>query len=163
MINLFRFGNFHSFTVIFFMAFSSYSLANEQQTNLCDIFLNQAATNYNLSVQSYGLGQKKLKESKNNEPCKNLEAAFNQFATAFGGFGASISHADLGTRVCKGEDKKTADSYLKTIIKAYRTGATANYLTAGLHYKLCAETEPSVNSLIPAIPEVPELTTASEL
>jgi hypothetical protein len=114
------------------LVFATSSLANN-----CHKSLDYAASNYNASVDTYNQGQQHLEAAKKSNTCKNLENAFNKFATAFGGFGAGVSHASIAKSICNGADKNTAIEYLETIRNGYVQGARATYLSSGLHYKSC--------------------------
>ena len=93
---------------------------------------------------------------------------FNNFATAFGSFGASVSHADLAVQSCTGEQKNTVNEYLSTIVNAYQQAARATYLSSGLHYKHCAKTNKAkkleINAeILEEIREIEELELLEEL
>lgn len=119
---------------------------NSIAANNCDMFLGLAAANYNASVDIYETGYNKLEAAKKGNACQNLNDAFNNFATAFGGFGASISHVSQAKEICSGEKKKTAGKYFDAIRNAYIQGARATYLSSGLHYKSCKTSSATINA-----------------
>jgi hypothetical protein len=109
----------------------------------CDTFLSLAANIYNGAVDIYQEGYNSLQESKQANTCANLEKAVNSFTTAFGGYGASVSHISIAQSLCKGSKKNTANQYAEIISQGYQQGAIATYLSSGLHYKSCRPEEPS--------------------
>ena len=116
---------------------SSIVFSSAANANTCDTFLSLAANIYNGAVDIYQEGYNSLQKSKQNNECQNLEDAVNSFTTAFGGYGASVSHVSIAQSVCKGSKKNTANQYADVISKGYQQGATATYLSSGLHYKNC--------------------------
>jgi len=123
------------------IVFSVFGLSVSAFGNSCNNALDYAAANYNASVENYNKGQKFLEAAKKTATCVNLENAFNSFASAFGGFGAGVSHAGIAKNVCKGADKNTANDYFTTIRNGYVQGARATYLASGIHYKSCSRLE----------------------